>query len=49
MVRQAIRPILAATDMTGFGHGEVERVLQGAMRFVARSEAAETEAWRSTH
>ena len=46
-VRDAIRPVLAATDMRGFGTAEIERTLLGAMRFVARSEAAEADAWRS--
>lgn len=46
-VREAVRPVLAATDMRGFGTAEIERTIQGAMRFVARSEAAEADAWRS--
>ena len=46
-VRDAVGPVLAATDMRGFGWAEVERVLQGAWRFVARQEAAEADAWRS--
>lgn len=48
MVRRAIEPVLAATDMTGFGRAEVERILRGAMLFVARSEAREADAWRTS-
>jgi len=48
IVRQAIEPVLANTDMRGFGRGEVERILQGALRFVARSEASDHDAWRTS-
>jgi hypothetical protein len=46
-VREAIAPVLANTSRAGFGVAEVERILLSAMRFVARSEQAEIEAWHN--
>jgi hypothetical protein len=46
-VREAIAPVLARTSKRDFTWGEVERTLQGAMRFVSRSQAREEEAWQT--
>lgn len=44
-VRATLGPVLARTDMRGFGGSEFERALGSARRFVERSQQAEAMAW----
>jgi hypothetical protein len=46
-VREAIGPVLAATDCTGFPASEIERILRGAMAFVRGSEEREEAGWQT--
>jgi hypothetical protein len=46
-VRAALEPVLAATDMRGFGAGELGRALESARRFVQQQQAKEARAWHS--
>ena len=46
-VRDTLAPVLAKTDMRGFGRDEVERVLASARSFIAADEQRVEEGWRS--